>query len=186
MCVFAGKYAEDLFGELFNEAHTFSFRVNSLQERVDRLSISVTQLDPKEEEREYRHHTHSASFFETFPCHSHLQLLLHQIGCALVDVPLSVCLCDGARLSVSPPPPELMAVIRGTGSYETVSFFTPNSTNRRCLYWKHSDFHFWLDARLPTKGLLFVRRNWICGPAASAVASGNKKECDNRRDLSGI
>lgn len=48
----AGKYAEDLFGELFNEAHTFSFRVNSLQERVDRLSISVTQLDPKEEERE--------------------------------------------------------------------------------------------------------------------------------------
>lgn len=49
----AGKYAEDLFGELFNEAHTFSFRVNSLQERVDRLSISVTQLDPKEEEREY-------------------------------------------------------------------------------------------------------------------------------------
>uniref|UniRef100_A0AAV2K974 Uncharacterized protein n=1 Tax=Knipowitschia caucasica TaxID=637954 RepID=A0AAV2K974_KNICA len=45
-----GKYAEDLFGELFNEAHSFSFRVNSLQERVDRLSISVTQLDPKEEE----------------------------------------------------------------------------------------------------------------------------------------
>ncbi|XP_061479581.1 actin-binding protein WASF1 isoform X2 [Rhineura floridana] len=44
------KYAEDIFGELFNEAHSFSFRVNSLQERVDRLSISVTQLDPKEEE----------------------------------------------------------------------------------------------------------------------------------------
>ncbi|XP_044145201.1 wiskott-Aldrich syndrome protein family member 1 [Bufo gargarizans] len=44
------KYAEDIFGELFNEAHTFSFRVNSLQERVDRLSVSVTQLDPKEEE----------------------------------------------------------------------------------------------------------------------------------------
>ncbi|TRY86738.1 hypothetical protein DNTS_004231 [Danionella cerebrum] len=44
------KYAEDLFGELFNEAHSFSFRVNSLQERVDRLTVSVTQLDPKEEE----------------------------------------------------------------------------------------------------------------------------------------
>ncbi|KAK6490108.1 wiskott-Aldrich syndrome protein family member 1-like [Huso huso] len=44
------KYAEDVFGELFNEAHAFSFRVNSLQERVDSLSISVTQLDPKEEE----------------------------------------------------------------------------------------------------------------------------------------
>ncbi|MGH0152995.1 UNVERIFIED_CONTAM: hypothetical protein FKN15_023441 [Acipenser sinensis] len=45
-----GKYAEDVFGELFNEAHAFSFRVNSLQERVDSLSVSVTQLDPKEEE----------------------------------------------------------------------------------------------------------------------------------------
>ncbi|XP_041105315.1 wiskott-Aldrich syndrome protein family member 1-like [Polyodon spathula] len=44
------KYAEDVFGELFNEAHAFSFRVNSLQERVDSLSVSVTQLDPKEEE----------------------------------------------------------------------------------------------------------------------------------------
>ena len=31
-----------------------------------------------------------------------------------------------------------------------------------------------------------MRRNWICGPAASAVASSNKKECNNRRDLSGI
>jgi len=49
VCV-SGKYAEDIFGELFNEAHSFSFRVNSLQERVDRLSVSVTQLDPKEEE----------------------------------------------------------------------------------------------------------------------------------------
>jgi hypothetical protein len=48
-----GKYAEDIFGELFNEAHSFSFRVNSLQERVDRLSVSVTQLDPKEEERKF-------------------------------------------------------------------------------------------------------------------------------------
>lgn len=27
--------------------------MNSLQERVDRLSVSVTQLDPKEEEREF-------------------------------------------------------------------------------------------------------------------------------------
>lgn len=52
----AGKYAEDIFGELFNEAHSFSFRVNSLQERVDRLSVSVTQLDPKEEERKLLPH----------------------------------------------------------------------------------------------------------------------------------
>jgi hypothetical protein len=52
---FLGKYAEDIFGELFNEAHSFSFRVNSLQERVDRLSVSVTQLDPKEEECKFIH-----------------------------------------------------------------------------------------------------------------------------------
>ena len=67
VCVCAGKYAEDLFGELFNEAHSFSFRVNSLQERVDRLSISVTQLDPKEEECEYCKHTHNRKHTQTSP-----------------------------------------------------------------------------------------------------------------------
>lgn len=61
-----GKYAEDLFGELFNEAHSFSFRVNSLQERVDRLSISVTQLDPKEEECECCAHTDSHTSSRSF------------------------------------------------------------------------------------------------------------------------
>lgn len=59
-----GKYAEDIFGELFNEAHSFSFRVNSLQERVDRLSVSVTQLDPKEEECKLRP-VLKASYFVT-------------------------------------------------------------------------------------------------------------------------
>ena len=57
-----GKYAEDIFGELFNEAHSFSFRVNSLQERVDRLSVSVTQLDPKEEERKFIHIIFSVTY----------------------------------------------------------------------------------------------------------------------------
>lgn len=113
---------------------------------------------------------------------SHLHLLLHQIGCALVDVPLSVCVSAVWWSSpVSPPhSPELMAVIRGTGSYETMSFFTPNSTNH-CLYWKTLWVSLWLDARLLAKGLLFVRWNWICGQAVSE-ASNNKKECDNRRD----
>nr|XP_056702907.1 actin-binding protein WASF2 [Euleptes europaea] len=44
------KFAEDIFGELFTQANTFSFRVSSLVERVDRLQVKVTQLDPKEEE----------------------------------------------------------------------------------------------------------------------------------------
>uniref|UniRef100_A0ACB8FS60 Uncharacterized protein n=1 Tax=Sphaerodactylus townsendi TaxID=933632 RepID=A0ACB8FS60_9SAUR len=45
-----GKFAEDIFGELFTQANTFAFRVSSLVERVDRLQVKVTQLDPKEEE----------------------------------------------------------------------------------------------------------------------------------------
>lgn len=49
MCV-AGKYAEDVFGELFVQASTFAVRVSTLGERVDRLQVKVTQLDPKEEE----------------------------------------------------------------------------------------------------------------------------------------
>ncbi|XP_048356204.1 wiskott-Aldrich syndrome protein family member 2 [Sphaerodactylus townsendi] len=44
------KFAEDIFGELFTQANTFAFRVSSLVERVDRLQVKVTQLDPKEEE----------------------------------------------------------------------------------------------------------------------------------------
>ncbi len=45
-----GKYAEDVFGELFVQAGAFAIRVNTLGERVDRLQVKVTQLDPKEEE----------------------------------------------------------------------------------------------------------------------------------------
>lgn len=48
--LFLGKFADDIFGELFTQAATFGFRVSSLVERVDRLQVKVTQLDPKEEE----------------------------------------------------------------------------------------------------------------------------------------
>ncbi|XP_068189257.1 actin-binding protein WASF2 [Antennarius striatus] len=44
------QYAEDVFGELFVQAGAFATRVNTLGERVDRLQVKVTQLDPKEEE----------------------------------------------------------------------------------------------------------------------------------------
>ncbi|XP_055370696.1 actin-binding protein WASF3 isoform X2 [Betta splendens] len=44
------KQAENVFGELFNEANTFYVRANSLQDRVDRLAIKVTQLDSSVEE----------------------------------------------------------------------------------------------------------------------------------------
>lgn len=44
------KHAENVFGELFNEANTFYSRANSLQDRIDRLAIKVTQLDSSIEE----------------------------------------------------------------------------------------------------------------------------------------
>lgn len=51
----SGKYAEDVFGELFVQAGAFALRVNTLGERVDRLQVKVTQLDPKEEEGKSLH-----------------------------------------------------------------------------------------------------------------------------------
>ncbi|XP_062235957.1 wiskott-Aldrich syndrome protein family member 3b [Platichthys flesus] len=44
------RHAEDIFGELFNEANTFYLRANSLQDRIDRLAVKVTQLDSTVEE----------------------------------------------------------------------------------------------------------------------------------------
>lgn len=46
----AGTQAENVFGELFNEANTFYVRANSLQDRMDRLAVKVTQLDSSVEE----------------------------------------------------------------------------------------------------------------------------------------
>lgn len=48
--ILAGKHAEDIFGELFNEANNFYIRANSLQDRIDRLAVKVTQLDSTVEE----------------------------------------------------------------------------------------------------------------------------------------
>lgn len=44
------KHSEDLFGELAREAGSLSERTNSLQARIDRLSVKVTQLDSTVEE----------------------------------------------------------------------------------------------------------------------------------------
>lgn len=52
LCPLPGRHAEDIFGELFNEANSFYMRMNSLQERVDLLVIKVTQLDSTVEEGE--------------------------------------------------------------------------------------------------------------------------------------
>ncbi|XP_057712337.1 actin-binding protein WASF3-like isoform X2 [Corythoichthys intestinalis] len=44
------RHAEDIFGELFNEANSFYVRMSGLQERVDQLAVKVTQLDSTVEE----------------------------------------------------------------------------------------------------------------------------------------
>ncbi|XP_059617570.1 actin-binding protein WASF3 [Phlebotomus argentipes] len=44
------KHSEDLFGELARDAGTMAERVNSLQARIDRLAVKVTQLDSTTEE----------------------------------------------------------------------------------------------------------------------------------------
>ncbi|XP_040006890.1 wiskott-Aldrich syndrome protein family member 3 [Xiphias gladius] len=44
------KHAENVFGELFNEANAFYLRANSLQDRIDHLAVKVTQLDSSVEE----------------------------------------------------------------------------------------------------------------------------------------
>lgn len=49
-----GRHAEDIFGELFTEANSFSARMSSLQERVDLLAVKVTQLDSTVEEGRLR------------------------------------------------------------------------------------------------------------------------------------
>uniref|UniRef100_A0A8C5AGL4 Wiskott-Aldrich syndrome protein family member n=1 Tax=Gadus morhua TaxID=8049 RepID=A0A8C5AGL4_GADMO len=93
------KYAEDLFGELFNEAHTFSFRVNSLQERVDRLSISVTQLDPKEEEREW---SRTARSYRSLFLLSPSGWLAGWLAVWLLPPPLSIDWGEGLKFYTNP------------------------------------------------------------------------------------
>ena len=39
------RHAEDLFGELYNEANSMHKKSCMLQERIDVLSVKVTQLD---------------------------------------------------------------------------------------------------------------------------------------------
>ncbi|XP_037100195.1 wiskott-Aldrich syndrome protein family member 1 isoform X2 [Syngnathus acus] len=107
------KYAEDLFGQLFDEAHSFTFRVNSLQERVERLSISVTQLDPKEEELSLQDITMRKAFRSStvqdqqlFERHS-------------LPVPMQ----ESYRACERPPPLNVLSAYRDDGK-EALKFYT--------------------------------------------------------------
>lgn len=73
---FPGKHAEDIFGELFNEANTFYLRANSLQDRIDRLAVKVTQLDSTVEEG-----GSGGVWEETCTASQHLFCILHLFFC---------------------------------------------------------------------------------------------------------
>uniref|UniRef100_A0AAZ3NVC2 Wiskott-Aldrich syndrome protein family member n=1 Tax=Oncorhynchus tshawytscha TaxID=74940 RepID=A0AAZ3NVC2_ONCTS len=88
------KYAEDVFGELFVQAGTFAIRVNSLGERVDRLQVKVTQLDPKEEEVSLQAITQKKAF--------HSNLTQDQQLFCRPSLPLPV---QETYLTCNPPPP---------------------------------------------------------------------------------
>lgn len=107
------KYAEDIFGELFNEAHNFSFRVNSLQERVDRLSVSVTQLDPKEEELSLQDITMRKAFRSSTVQD---QQLFHR---KTLPIPLH----ETYELCEQPPPLNILSPYRDDGK-EGLKFYT--------------------------------------------------------------
>ncbi|KAG9493392.1 hypothetical protein GDO78_001351 [Eleutherodactylus coqui] len=107
------KYAEDIFGELFNEAHSFSFRVNSLQERVDRLSVSVTQLDPKEEELSLQDITMRKAFRSST---IQDQQLFHR---RTLPIPLH----ETYELCEHPPPLNILTPYRDDGK-EGLKFYT--------------------------------------------------------------
>jgi len=47
------KHAEDVFGDLFIVAADLLQRSNSLQTRIDKLSVKVTSLDSNVEEGNY-------------------------------------------------------------------------------------------------------------------------------------
>nr|XP_019968651.1 PREDICTED: wiskott-Aldrich syndrome protein family member 3-like [Paralichthys olivaceus] len=69
------RHAEDIFGELFNEANSFYLRMSSLQERVDQLAVKVTQLDSTVEEGGFQSSSPSSSsssslIFESSSSHS--------------------------------------------------------------------------------------------------------------------
>ena len=44
------RHAEEMFGNLFSEAEAVAHRSSSLQARIDRISVKVTQLDSTVEE----------------------------------------------------------------------------------------------------------------------------------------
>uniref|UniRef100_A0A1A8NKV5 Wiskott-Aldrich syndrome protein family member n=3 Tax=Nothobranchius TaxID=28779 RepID=A0A1A8NKV5_9TELE len=110
------KYAEDVFGELFVQAGAFATRVHTLGERVDRLQVKVTQLDPKEEEVSLQAITSRKAF------HSSLTQDQELFTRPSLPVPIQ----DTYSTCNPPPPLNQLSVYREDGK-EALKFYTDPS-----------------------------------------------------------
>ncbi|XP_068125356.1 actin-binding protein WASF2 [Hyperolius riggenbachi] len=110
------RYAEDIFGELFTEASLFAHRVGTLGERVERLQVKVTQLDPKEEEVSLQGINMRKAF------HSNTM----QDQQLFVRNSLSVPVCETYITCNMPPPLNILSPYRDDGK-EALKFYTDPS-----------------------------------------------------------
>ncbi|XP_040193919.1 wiskott-Aldrich syndrome protein family member 2 [Rana temporaria] len=109
-------YAEDIFGELFTEASLFAQRVGTLGERVEKLQVKVTQLDPKEEEVSLQGINMRKAF--------HSNTLQDQQ--LFVRDSLSVPVCETYATCNMPPPLNILSPYRDDGR-EALKFYTDPS-----------------------------------------------------------
>ncbi|XP_075051909.1 actin-binding protein WASF2 [Mixophyes fleayi] len=109
-------YAEDIFGELFTEASLFAQRVGTLGERVEKLQVKITQLDPKEEEVSLQGINTRKAF--------HSNTLQDQQ--LFVRDSLSVPVCETYITCDMPPPLNILSPYRDDGK-EALKFYTDPS-----------------------------------------------------------
>ncbi|KAM4047307.1 actin-binding protein WASF2 [Anomaloglossus baeobatrachus] len=110
------RYAEDIFGELFTEASLFAQRVGTLGERVEKLQVKVTQLDPKEEEVSLQGINTRKAF--------HSNTLQDQQ--LFVRDSLSIPVCETYITCDKPPPLNILSPYRDDGK-EALKFYTDPS-----------------------------------------------------------
>ncbi|XP_069827735.1 actin-binding protein WASF2 [Dendropsophus ebraccatus] len=110
------RYAEDIFGELFIEASLFAQRVGTLGERVEKLQVKVTQLDPKEEEVSLQGINTRKAF------HSNTM----QDQQLFVRDSLSIPVCETYITCDPPPPLDILSPYRDDGK-EALKFYTDPS-----------------------------------------------------------
>jgi WAS family protein 3 len=95
------RHAEDMFGELAKDAQQLYDRSNSLQARIDRLAIKVTQLDSTVEEVSLQDIHMRKAFKSTVAFDQQVSWLLGSSPSAVIDAEkCSRCLFFWSGLSV--------------------------------------------------------------------------------------